>query len=60
MQTEAQWAVQVYRAALHALPASVRIWFGDLRDKGMASAFEVREAAVGEPAAAQRAVSRNV
>ena len=41
VQQEARWAVQVYRGVLHALPASVRIWFGDLRDKAMASAFEV-------------------
>ena len=41
VQQEARWAVQVYRGVLHALPASVRIWFGDVRDKAMASAFEV-------------------
>ena len=41
VRQEARWAVQVYRGVLHALPASVRIWFGDLRDKAMASAFEV-------------------
>ena len=53
MQQEARWAVQVYRGVLHALPASVRIWFGDLRDKAMASAFEVSCIFMGSSGALQ-------
>ena len=53
VQQEARWAVQVYRGVLHALPASVRIWFGDLRDKAMASAFEVSSIFLGSFGALQ-------
>ncbi len=31
----------VYRGVLHALPASARAWFGDLRDRGLSAAVEV-------------------
>jgi hypothetical protein len=31
----------LYGAVLHALPASARTWFGDLRDRGVAAALEV-------------------
>ena len=31
----------VYRGVLHALPASARAWFGDLRDRGLSTAVEV-------------------
>ena len=34
-------AEAVYRGILHALPASARAWFGDLRDRGLAAAVEV-------------------
>lgn len=34
-------AIAVFRAALHALPASARAWFGDLRDRGLAASVEV-------------------
>lgn len=34
-------AAAVFRAALHALPASARAWFGDLRDRGLAASVEV-------------------
>ena len=33
------WAV--YRGVLHALPASARAWFGDLRDRGLSASIEV-------------------
>ena len=35
-------AETVYRGVLHALPASARAWFGDLRDRGLSAAVEVR------------------
>jgi hypothetical protein len=41
--THAQWqllAAGVYRAVLWLLPASARLWFGDLRDKARAAAVE--------------------
>lgn len=34
-------AEAVYRGVLHALPASARAWFGDLRDRGLSAAVEV-------------------
>ncbi|DBB01874.1 TPA: hypothetical protein ACH3X1_000476 [Trebouxia sp. C0004] len=30
----------VYRGVLHALPASARAWYGDLRDRGLSAAVE--------------------
>ena len=33
-------AEAVYRGVLHALPASARAWFGDLRDRGLSAAVE--------------------
>ena len=33
----------VYRGVLHALPASARAWFGDLRDRGLSAAVEVSQ-----------------
>ena len=36
-------AEAVYRGVLHALPASARAWFGDLRDRGLAAAVEVSQ-----------------
>ena len=33
------WAV--YRGVMHALPASARAWFGDLRDRGLSASIEV-------------------
>ena len=41
--THSQWqlvAAGVYRAVLWLLPASARLWFGDLRDKARAAAVE--------------------
>ena len=38
----AKLAEAVYRGVLHALPASARAWFGDLRDRGLSAAVEVR------------------
>ncbi len=40
----------LYAGALHALPASARTWFGDLRDRGTAVAVEAYTAAVVSPA----------
>ena len=34
-------ASAIFRAALRALPASARAWFGDLRDRGLAASVEV-------------------
>lgn len=34
-------AEAVYRGVLHALPASARAWFGDLRDRGLSASIEV-------------------
>ena len=34
-------AVAVFRAALRALPASARAWFGDLKDRGLVASVEV-------------------
>lgn len=36
-------AEAVYRGVLHALPASARAWFGDLRDRGLSAAVEVSQ-----------------
>lgn len=36
-----QLAVAVFRGLLHALPASCRAWFGDVRDRRLALAVEV-------------------
>lgn len=36
-------AEAVYRGVLHALPASARAWFGDLKDRGLSAAVEVRQ-----------------
>ncbi|KAL3158795.1 hypothetical protein ABBQ32_011522 [Trebouxia sp. C0010 RCD-2024] len=33
-------AEAVYRGVLHALPASARAWFGDLRDRGLSASIE--------------------
>nr|BCL66166.1 hypothetical protein [Volvox reticuliferus] len=40
----------IYRAALRALPATARGWFGDLRERGLASLVESYTAVVEGPA----------
>lgn len=44
-------AEAVYRGVLHALPASARAWFGDLRDRGLSASVEVSLLAVSFTAA---------
>ena len=46
----ARLAVGLYHAALRALPAAVRVWFADLRDKGFAGALASATAACVSPA----------
>jgi hypothetical protein len=43
-------AAACYRAVLRALPASARLWFGDLRDRGRAAAVEAYTAKHESPA----------
>ncbi len=40
----------LYRAVLRALPATARVWFGDLRDRGLAAAVESYTAVAEGPA----------
>lgn len=39
-QRQRRFAALLYAAALQALPASARLWFADLRDRGVAAATE--------------------
>lgn len=47
----------VYRGVLHALPASARAWFGDLRDRGLSAAVEVMPHCHAQFLAARQQVS---
>ncbi len=48
--TTARVARCLYAGVLHALPASARTWFGDLRDRGTAAAVEAYTSAAVSPA----------
>ena len=46
----ARLAVGLYHTALRALPAAVRVWFGDLRERNVARALAAATAAAVSPA----------
>ena len=49
-QHAARLAVGLYSTALRALPAAVRVWFGDLKERNVARALAAATAAAVSPA----------